>query len=310
MAIQRDAVDLDDLDFVPILAEAEVLLTEARRLAEWADAGPVDHAWVDMLYRVVHLWLNLESVLTANGMVGNMDFQISAHLYEQNDPRIVAVRCLNALAEDVRQHSGWWRKDLHDKTKYIVAGESFIEPFHLDLAPDACMGMPHSAFCKRLAVVVDELRNIAVAKNSVVAEDESKREGIPRDEARILIRDFLRKNPTSTVRQINKATQVSTGAISKNSAYKAHRAKLSGNERPVRGRKVQQLTHKMLESIGSGFNPADWDGDDLEEAALAFLHTKATPRERAETDGLKPEELRERIELVIEQQLGDSQKVE
>ena len=64
--IQKDltkAVNLEETDFAPVLALAEPLLTEARRLAERAREGQLDGVADDMLLRIGERWLALDSAL-------------------------------------------------------------------------------------------------------------------------------------------------------------------------------------------------------------------------------------------------------
>jgi hypothetical protein len=170
---EQFVVDLDEVDFAPIIALAEPLLAEARRLAEWSDDGPLNHAGRDMLFRVVQRWLTLESALAANDMEGSdARWRFPASMHEEDDPRVLAAICLHGLAGDVRNHADWF-KNLTEEP----------DACRLDLAPDANMGMPHAAFAKRLAVAVELLRQIDAA-------DKSQRQRMSVEEADRKARDL------------------------------------------------------------------------------------------------------------------------
>jgi hypothetical protein len=133
----------------------------------------------------------------------------------------------------------------------------------------------------------------------------SRKKPIPRDEANILIRDYLKQHPNATVKGINKATGVSTGAISQSPAWQALQAtKKSGEPTPSPGGKTIRLTNKMLEAVGKKADPSA--RITAEEAAWQYLLEKATPEERARLHAMKPGERAENIRLVIEQLTDES----
>jgi hypothetical protein len=134
----------DKVDFGAILALAEPILLEARRLAEWAQDGQLDETGADMLLRIGERWLALESILDANGIgAGN------ARWCSDDDRVADAASCLHDLARGVRKNAGWF--------KYLP---NITNTCLLSLASDACMGMPHAVFAKRLAVAVELLRTL------------------------------------------------------------------------------------------------------------------------------------------------------
>src|SRR5262249_44016552 len=84
-----------------------------------------------------------------------------------------------------------------------------------------------------------------------------RRRGIPKEEADILVRDYLKGHPAATVREISTATGVSTGAIVKTPAWQVSRASKSpGDDPPAREPRTRRLTQGMLASVGKEEDPS------------------------------------------------------
>jgi hypothetical protein len=163
----------DNVDFSAILALAEPILAEARRLAEWAHDGHLDYAGHDMLVRIGKQWLALESVLSFSGM-GPENAGWCMH---SNDDRVyIAAQCWTDLAWAVRRNADW-----------LKSVSDFHDPCFVDLAPDACMGMPHALFAKRLAVTVELLKKIVGPHDPAFRP--ASEGGDPEHSARVVLRD-------------------------------------------------------------------------------------------------------------------------
>jgi hypothetical protein len=155
---EPEFVCLDQVDFAPILALAEPLLTEARRLADWAHDSHLDDSGAAMLLELSDRWLALEAILDAYDMgAGNARWCV------EDETRHAAASCLHDLARGVRKNAEWFRY-LPDITNTCL----------LCFAPDACLGMPHAVFARRLAVAVELLQK-------VVAVDKSQKQEMPVD---------------------------------------------------------------------------------------------------------------------------------
>jgi len=135
---------------------------------------------------------------------------------------------------------------------------------------------------------------------SADGQKDTKKKPIPRGEANILIRQYLKKVPKATIRKIQGATNVSAGAISQSLAWQAHQAaKIIRKRQSNRRVKTIQLDEKMLKVLGQKNDPAT--SMTAEEAALRHLIENATPDERARLNKLSPRDLAEHIQAVLEQ---------
>jgi hypothetical protein len=116
-----------------------------------------------------------------------------------------------------------------------------------------------------------------------------RRRAIPKEEADILVRDYLKGHPAATVREIHLATGVSTGAIVKTPAWQVSRASKSpDDDAPAREPRTRQLTPKMLASVGKEEDPSS--RLEADERAWRYLLESAKPGERARLNALKPAE--------------------
>jgi hypothetical protein len=179
---EAEFVDLDDVDFAPILALVEALLPEASRLAAWADEGEIG-GWVtdkdtgapledeltgelmrtgalgntgaDMLSRLAEQWLDLESALVEQGLWAR---PVRGRWEDRRC--YAAVCCLRDLADNVFKGCDWLERDLPpdavDENPY----------FPLTLAPGSRLGMPHGLFVRRLSVAVELLREVVAGAKS------------------------------------------------------------------------------------------------------------------------------------------------
>jgi hypothetical protein len=172
----------DEMDFGAVLALAEPLLTLAQRLAEWAQDGQLDDTGADMLLRIGEQWLALESILHAHGLgTGNAR-------WSSDDDRVrSAASCLHDLACAIRKNAEW--------LKYLP---DIITTCLLNLAPDACMGMPHAVFAKRLAVAVELLRAI---QRPATPKGKPGRRGYPL-KALNYAKELRKKNPMMKIHVI------------------------------------------------------------------------------------------------------------
>lgn len=115
--------------------------------------------------------------------------------------------------------------------------------------------------------------NVVLVKLLAEAQSLSKSKGrtsIPSEEAKVLIRQHLARHPRATVREIKKATGVSTGAISESAPWKAHD---KNDSESARSPKAIRLTKRILESIGQTHDPKK--GITTREAAWEYLLEKA-----------------------------------
>jgi hypothetical protein len=144
-----DFINLDEVDFSPILAGIEPILEKARLLADWAGDRPLDEASADMLLRIAAKWLKLERYLNPIGIGGSPKW-----VYDE-DSAFAAAICLHELARQVRENNPWF--------KYVP---TMLPVSLLELDPEAVMGMPHATFAKRLAVAAELLRKAVSAKET------------------------------------------------------------------------------------------------------------------------------------------------
>jgi hypothetical protein len=144
-------------------------------------------------------------------------------------------------------------------------------------------------------------RGFPVAKHREgEARKRTGKKPIPRQEANILVREYLKKNPAATVKEIRQATEVSSGAISQSAAWKAYQAaKQQAGARPGRSPKTVRLTAKMQEAIGRPADPSA--AITADEAAWQYLLEQATAQERGRLNSMNPKDRAEQIRLVREQ---------
>src|SRR5439155_17682451 len=67
----RTLVNLDIVDFAPILAALKSLAEKARQLAEWEADGWIGNAGHDLLSQTARRWMTFESALAATGLTEN-----------------------------------------------------------------------------------------------------------------------------------------------------------------------------------------------------------------------------------------------
>jgi hypothetical protein len=96
LAAGRTLVNLDALDFSPVLAALKPLSTTARQLAEWEAAGWIGEAGGELLLRLGEQWAGLESALGAAGLTENAAWLV------ENEQKNLAARMLRDLARDLR----------------------------------------------------------------------------------------------------------------------------------------------------------------------------------------------------------------
>jgi hypothetical protein len=134
----------------------------------------------------------------------------------------------------------------------------------------------------------------------------SKRQtGIPKAEATILVRQYLKSNPNASIRDVNQATGVSTGAITKLATWQAHKAaRHMAAAKNMRSPAVIRLTGKMLKVIG---RPGEvLTGLEAVEVVCEYIRDRATPKERQDWDRLSDSERVERIRVVVAQLADDA----
>src|SRR5437763_1756240 len=71
LAEGRTLVNLDIVDFAPILAALKSLAEKARQLAEWEADGWIGNAGHDLLSQTARRWMTFESALAATGLTEN-----------------------------------------------------------------------------------------------------------------------------------------------------------------------------------------------------------------------------------------------
>jgi hypothetical protein len=172
---RQEHAHLWTVDFASILAMAEKILVGARRLADWAQDDPLDETGAELLSNVAQEWVVLEIVLTANGIGRGLNAW-----HAGDDGTSAAAQCLQDLIHAVRRENAAW---------FIYLPILGVEL--LDLAPEARMGMSHSAFAKRLSVAVEILRKLQPASS---ARGRPGRRGYPR-EALAYAQELRKKNP-------------------------------------------------------------------------------------------------------------------
>jgi hypothetical protein len=132
------------------------------------------------------------------------------------------------------------------------------------------------------------------------AVGDKARPRIPKDEANIIVRDFLKDNPDATARQVAKGCQIAVGRVSGLPAWRAHQVNKKGSARTRTPKEDRRLTSKMLHVIGKEADPAE--KMDKEEAAWRYLLENArTDEERARLNSMSRDEKANAIQMVLEQ---------
>jgi hypothetical protein len=140
----RDTVGIEDVNYAAILALADSLPAEAARLASWTQDGSLDETGASLILKIAEQWLAVETTLEANGLAGRPYCWIA----DNWSGNLLAAQCFHDLANSIRKKTPW----LH----YVgICNTDFI-----CLVPDACLGMPHSVFAKRITVAVEMLRGV------------------------------------------------------------------------------------------------------------------------------------------------------
>jgi hypothetical protein len=123
---------------------------------------------------------------------------------------------------------------------------------------------------------------------------------IPKDEANIIVRNYLKANPDATARDVAANCGIALGRVPDMPAWKARLAQKQKMPAGTQPKASKQLTEKMLESIGQKNDPAA--PMEAKEAAWRYLMEKAqTPEERARLNAMSKEEMAEAIRLVLGQ---------
>jgi hypothetical protein len=163
------------------------------------------------------------------------------------------------------------------------------------------MSPPDQARVKHLVPLIRERWE----KDFPSSKDSNGRKGtrkkpIPKGEANVMIREYLKKVPAATIQEIKEATEVSTGAISQSAAWKAHQAaKIIRKGQTGRQVKTIQLTDKMLKAMGQSNDSGV--AMSPEEAAWRKLLEDASPDERGRLNKMNSTERAQRIQAVLDQ---------
>ena len=179
-----EVINIDDADWDQILALAQIVANEARRLNDWADDRAMDETGGELLIRAAERWLALESVLADNGIVGH-----PVRWYAWNDDLGFIATCFRELADDVRKKVDWF--------KFLPCSVTCLQ----SLAPKATMGMPHRVFERRLGVAIELLQK--VISSSPQIKGKPGRRGYPND-ALTFAKQLRVQHPTMTVGEIRR----------------------------------------------------------------------------------------------------------
>jgi hypothetical protein len=179
-----ETVDLDELDFSPILARVEALLPHARRLAEWADDGEIGDWVIDEMTGVP-----AEDELTGElyrvgdfGETGATFLQrvfenweaVQWALFESNLWRCPAVwegsdRCRHEAARCLVDLSD----QLFHNAKLVINYDLDGNPpppdpdwYYVLLGPGTRLSLPHALFVRRLCLAAEQLREIVAGQKS------------------------------------------------------------------------------------------------------------------------------------------------
>jgi hypothetical protein len=134
------------------------------------------------------------------------------------------------------------------------------------------------------------------------AADEVRRKPIPKDEAEILVRDYLEKNPGATASQVAKGVGIAQGRLTGLASWRAEQGKRKAN-RVTAPKTIRRLTRKMLETIGRTNDPSAR----LEALDVAWeeMLAGAGPRERVKLLSMTKEEQSRLTEVRLEQASED-----
>jgi hypothetical protein len=88
------------------------------------------------------------------------------------------------------------------------------------------------------------------------SETAIKKSRIPGEEAKILVREYLRKNPCASIRKVSKATGVSQAAVCKTPAWRVKMESRDEPKRSVPERRCRQLTEGILRNRGYKDDPS------------------------------------------------------
>jgi hypothetical protein len=132
----------------------------------------------------------------------------------------------------------------------------------------------------------------------------AKREPISDDEAKALVKQFLKKNPTATVREVAAAVGIAVGRIPDMKEWREAYARRKA-AKPVKPKKARELTKQMEQTIGKEADPATrimvddaiWQRliEQADQQGRAKLHAM-TATERADLIRLTREDLEEQGE--------------
>jgi hypothetical protein len=199
----KEYVCLDRVDFASILAHCERLLTEARRLADWTENENLYKAGLPMISRLADKWLILDYALAANG-IGHGD----PVFYGRDNQYLAAARCMHELANTIRQKANMFK---HMSYRFKICIVRCLSDSHV--------GMPYSIFARKVAVVVDLLREIVAAKKSQRAPmtvKEANRKGMELTNTLAKRKKFFAKSETQQAKKIG----CSWGTWSKTDCFK------------------------------------------------------------------------------------------
>ncbi len=130
------------------------------------------------------------------------------------------------------------------------------------------------------------------------SETGEKKRTIPKDEAEIMVREFLKKYPEATARDTSKGTGVSMGQLPKLASWRAEMAKRNAAKDPKK-RKTQRMTKKMALALHKGDDPAAIVA--VREIAERKIVENLTEEERAQFFAKPKQERDEMIEAVVSQ---------
>jgi hypothetical protein len=139
------------------------------------------------------------------------------------------------------------------------------------------------------------------AQNNIIAEAKQKactpKTTIHDDEANVLVRKFLEKNPSATAREVAKGVGIALGRIPEMPAWRAEHGKRKASRKP-RPKRIRSLTKKMLNAIGKEDDSAT--KLEAEDIAWQELLEKAKPQERANLHAMNKVEKARLIQTYLE----------
>src|SRR5262249_24782283 len=122
---------------------------------------------------------------------------------------------------------------------------------------------------------------------------------IPKNEANLIVRKYLKSNPNATARDIAENCAIALGRVSRMPAGQVHLAQKQTSLTSTGAKASRQLTKRMLESIGNEDDPSA--PMETEEAAWRYLEENAkTPEEESRLNAMTKEKKAEAIRLVME----------